>query len=253
LWIAADGAPQLGTVCSDLRAIWPDGSQTAIELNAERRDNGAVLFTPRMGPSTRTQGGVELVLERAAGSRQWLPLRLGRTLTGRVRAVLEGGDAPIEPGTLVLSLGPDLPGARAIRRMASVGASVKLVIASTPDLSGVRTAIGGGPVLLHRGKQPAWGTGPQPRHPRTAVGWNGREICLIVVDGRRADLSIGMTLPELAALCQRLGCEEAINLDGGGSSTLWLDGRVMNVPSDGRERPVANGLVLLQAGPGHAH
>lgn len=49
-----------------------------------------------------------------------------------------------------------------------------------------------------------------------------------------------------AAYLVRLGCREAVNLDGGGSSTLWVLGRVMNSPSDGMERPVANGLVVLQ-------
>jgi exopolysaccharide biosynthesis protein len=54
-----------------------------------------------------------------------------------------------------------------------------------------------------------------------------------------------MHYPELAALLSRLGCTDAINLDGGGSSTLWLDGHIMNSPSDGRERRVANSLVVV--------
>ena len=44
----------------------------------------------------------------------------------------------------------------------------------------------------------------------------------------------------------RLGCTEAMNLDGGGSSTLWADGTVRNSPCDGQERPIANGLVVLR-------
>jgi exopolysaccharide biosynthesis protein len=54
-----------------------------------------------------------------------------------------------------------------------------------------------------------------------------------------------MTFSELGALAQRLGCTDALNLDGGGSSTLWLGGLVMNLPSDGRERPVANALFVV--------
>lgn len=89
-------------------------------------------------------------------------------------------------------------------------------------------------------------SGFQRRHPRSAIGWNDRWLYLVEVDGRQGGLSVGMTFPELAAYLVRLGCREAVNLDGGGSSTLWLLGRVMNSPSDGMERPVANGLVVIQ-------
>ena len=55
-----------------------------------------------------------------------------------------------------------------------------------------------------------------------------------------------MTFPELAAYLVKLGCTEAINLDGGGSATLWVYGNIMNSPSEGRPRPAANALVILR-------
>jgi exopolysaccharide biosynthesis protein len=55
-----------------------------------------------------------------------------------------------------------------------------------------------------------------------------------------------MTFAELAAFMRQIGCTEALNLDGGGSSTFWLDGRVMNSPSDKHERTVANALMILR-------
>ena len=55
-----------------------------------------------------------------------------------------------------------------------------------------------------------------------------------------------MTLDELASYLVKLGCVEALNLDGGGSSTLWFDGSVRNSPCDGYERPIANSLVVVQ-------
>ena len=55
-----------------------------------------------------------------------------------------------------------------------------------------------------------------------------------------------MTLAEVAEFMLELGCSEAMNLDGGGSSTFWLDGEIMNSPSDKRERSIANGLILVQ-------
>jgi hypothetical protein len=88
------------------------------------------------------------------------------------------------------------------------------------------------------------------RHPRTAVGLDkdAKTLTILTVDGRRPGVSIGMTGPELGAEMKRLGCEEAMNLDGGGSSELVLrdpetnELHVLNQPSDGRERAVADVL-----------
>jgi exopolysaccharide biosynthesis protein len=55
-----------------------------------------------------------------------------------------------------------------------------------------------------------------------------------------------MSLPELAAYMLKLGCRQALNLDGGGSSTFWIHGQVMNSPCYGKERPMANALVLVR-------
>jgi exopolysaccharide biosynthesis protein len=55
-----------------------------------------------------------------------------------------------------------------------------------------------------------------------------------------------MTLPELVAYMIKLGCEQAMNLDGGGSSTLWAYGNVMNSPSEGEERASVNSLVVVR-------
>jgi exopolysaccharide biosynthesis protein len=84
------------------------------------------------------------------------------------------------------------------------------------------------------------------RAPRTAVGLAGSRVWFVVVDGRQPDVAIGKSHHELALFMQRLGCTDALNLDGGGSSTLWYEGRVMNRPSDGAPRPVGNALVLVR-------
>jgi Phosphodiester glycosidase len=82
--------------------------------------------------------------------------------------------------------------------------------------------------------------------PRTAVGidQSGKRLTMLVVDGRRSDYSVGVTGPQLAEEMIRLGCWDAIDLDGGGSSTMvMLDPsdqklRVMNNPSDGHDLPI---------------
>lgn len=83
-------------------------------------------------------------------------------------------------------------------------------------------------------------------HPRTAVGLSAdrRRLLLLVADGRRADVP-GPTLPELAALMIEIGACTALNLDGGGSSALWVGKRLVNQPSDLVERPVANHLAVV--------
>jgi exopolysaccharide biosynthesis protein len=92
------------------------------------------------------------------------------------------------------------------------------------------------------------------RHPRTAAGLSGdrRELILVVVDGRQAGWSIGMTLAELGALMIRLGARDAINLDGGGSASFLYrptgGPTVTNRPSDGSWRPVANQLGIVLRG-----
>ncbi len=89
------------------------------------------------------------------------------------------------------------------------------------------------------------------RHPRTAVGLSAdkTKLYMVVVDGR-ATTRIGMTCGELAGLLQELGAHDALNLDGGGSSAMWLGGSVVNSPSDGSERTVANHLAIFARGTG---
>jgi exopolysaccharide biosynthesis protein len=123
---------------------------------------------------------------------------------------------------------------------------VRIVTETVPDLTGVNVAIGGGPALLQDGKPMQWTGFFKLRHPRTAVGWNKEHIFLVEVDGRQSNISIGMTFPELAGYLAKLGCEQAMNLDGGGSATLWAFGMVMNSPSEGEERPAPNALVVLK-------
>ncbi|HCU37304.1 MAG TPA: hypothetical protein DGT21_18285 [Armatimonadetes bacterium] len=90
------------------------------------------------------------------------------------------------------------------------------------------------------------------RHPRTAVGYNAEEIVLLTCDGRQPEWSTGLFLDELAQLMLDLGCTDALNLDGGGSTTMWVDGEVVNHPSDGRERPIGNAVVVRSSGVGAA-
>jgi hypothetical protein len=124
---------------------------------------------------------------------------------------------------------------------------------SLKEPDGATLAIGGFPELLAGGRRVGdLQVSERPdfaaaRHPRTAVALDptGRRLWLVVVDGRQEGWSAGMTLPELTELLERLGVEEALNLDGGGSSVMIVKGRRVSRPSDaGGERAVVNALAL---------
>ncbi|MGY1743467.1 MULTISPECIES: phosphodiester glycosidase family protein [unclassified Blastococcus] len=87
----------------------------------------------------------------------------------------------------------------------------------------------------------------QGDQPRTAVGvLDDNHLVFVVVDGRQSGYSEGVTMTELAAIMTDLGATTAYNLDGGGSSTMYFDGEVVNSPSQGEERGVSD--VLYVAG-----
>lgn len=124
---------------------------------------------------------------------------------------------------------------------------------SLAEPDGGTHAVGGFPELLKGGRRVGdLQVSERPdfaaaRHPRTAVALDpgGDRLWLVVVDGRQEGWSAGMTLPELTALLEALGVEDALNLDGGGSSVMIVRGRRVSRPSDaGGERAVVNALAL---------
>ena len=240
-WLDAAGRPNSTNVVSLLACTFPGGMHRSMGLNEARGSDAVVLYTPRMGRSTRTQAGVELVVE-PTGTNAGLPLRAELEIAVKVRSVRRAGDSQIPSDAWILSLGPTVAAKVPDLRE---GMILQLETRTLPSMAGVQTAIGGGPTLVRGGRAMEW-SGILMRHPRTAIGWNKEFIYLVEVDGRQSKLSVGMTFPELAAYLVKLGCDEAMNLDGGGSATLWVRGNVMNSPSEGKERPGANSLVVLQ-------
>lgn len=125
--------------------------------------------------------------------------------------------------------------------------------AFTPCWTDVQQAIGGGPWLVRNGEVAVDGEAQgfdansfvNKRHPRTAAGVTAQgKLLLVTVDGRYP-WSRGASLPEMAAILKQAGAVNAINLDGGGSTSMFVDGGVVNAPSDGRLRWIPNGLLLF--------
>jgi hypothetical protein len=117
-----------------------------------------------------------------------------------------------------------------------------------------REVVSGHPTLLHGGAPRNNNGDPlcTNRHPRTVLGFDAARttMYLAVIDGRATGRA-GMTCDEMIGLMQGLGAHDAVNLDGGGSSTMWLAGTgVVNYPSDGSQRVVANHLAIHAGGSG---
>lgn len=110
--------------------------------------------------------------------------------------------------------------------------------------------VGGNALLVHNGAIVPHSS--KLRHPRTVVGLDatGIQMTILVVDGRKPGIALGMTYDELATEMVRLGCTEAINLDGGGSSLMAVRDpethkmKILNDPTDGHERAVVNVLGI---------
>jgi hypothetical protein len=243
-YLDAKGNPHITNAATAFKVTWPNGKTMPIGLNQDPDTGQAVLFTRLAGPTTRVSG-TDLILERN-GQAPWLPLRIGQELTAKVRQVNRAGYSKIPPDCLVLSLSP-----KTTNQFPPlvVGMEIKISTATAPDLSGAQVAIGGGPTLVRAGKARTAREFPgyQMRDPRTAFGWNSKYYYFVQADGRQPRYSMGMTLEELANYFVKLGCDYALNLDGGGSCTTWLAGKTVNSPAQrGRERPSANALVLVR-------
>jgi hypothetical protein len=273
-WQDAKGKLHGEPVSSRLTVTWSNAGVNLSGLNEELGTNSMVIFTPRMGAlydltnssnergnfssrgnfsrgggfnvipkggPIRPPGGREWLLEHS-GSGPWLPLRIGHTYQTKAIASFDGF-TNVPDGKIILSLGPD-----ALKRLPEIanGASISISVATEPNLSGIRHGLGTGPMLVREGKPyEVTARMSEQAHPRAAIGWNDKYLYLAVADGRQKGISAGLRLSEMADFMIDLGCEEAIDMDGGQSTTLMLNGVVINQPSSGRH-DVANGIVVLR-------
>ena len=225
----------------------PGGPLALTQLNsAAIPADGIGAFTHLWGTYSRDRA-----VQGAAGVREVI------VAGGRVTAVADGAGAGAIGTDGFVLVGRE-KGADALRALA-VGDAVAIDYrARAGDDSKLRAAIGGNARLLVDGQLSPEAADDVTAHPRTAVGFSadGRKMYLLTVDGRQTD-SRGATMRELALLMKELGAVHALNLDGGGSSTMLAREpgsatvQVENGPSDGGERLVPNGLgIFAPAGSG---
>ena len=218
-------------------------------VNTSVTRGSAAVYNSFLGARTSDDSGVVEVIVRTVRA----AALAGDTAVGVVLGVdsaLAGVDIPA--GDVVIAE-RERQGAHAdFSRSLEPGDSVwwSLRIRNAP--AKVKELVGGFPMLLRNGVAVVDRTTDmipgfsEKRHPRTVVARRSDgTVMLVAVDGRRQD-SVGMSLEELTDFMKALGASDALNLDGGGSTTLVVDGRVVNRPSDKEgERAVSNVLLLL--------
>lgn len=215
--------------------VLPDGKVLSIKgMNRARIANDLVLFNSYYATSTKTNAfGREVKIKN-----------------GRVIAISTAGNMSLEPDSFVLSgHGVNADALASLR----LGDHVTLTQTLGSNLAdAATTVVSGGPLLVENGRVNVRTAEEQiapdiarGRAPRTALGLKqDGTLLLLVVDGR-SSASTGMTLTELAQYFVKLGAVSAVNFDGGGSSEMVINGKIVNIPSDGRERAVSIGLGLF--------
>ncbi len=218
-------------------------------INRFRGDNEIVTYTPCFGEHTCTAAnGSEAVIKLDG------PVKVGVPVAGTVSEVKSGaGDSSITDSTLIIS--GRGTGARFIDENLKSGDKVTLEVTVTGEWTGkwdkIEQAVGGGNWLVRDGKEyinaeDAHFSGSfLGKNPRTMAGLaKDGKLLLVTVDGRQR-ISGGMSLVECARLMLSLGCTQAVNLDGGGSTTMATYYGILNSPSGGIQRSVANGIAVF--------
>ena len=132
-----------------------------------------------------------------------------------------------------------------------VGDKVDLQISTIPEWKNVRHIISGGPYLVKNNEVFVDMTAQKlaaigGKNPRSAIGYTAENnLILVSVDGREGS-SVGMTLMQLGNFMKSIGCVNAINLDGGGSTVMYVKGKVVNNPQVKGGIPLSNAIVLTQ-------
>ncbi len=206
-----------------------------------RATNGLACYTTTWGPTTGTSNqGVEVIVSNVS-----YPIKPGKQVSGVVTAIFTAASSinnAIPAGGLVLSA----QGTAATTLSANISVGDRVYVStsiSKNDFNWCNFALSGNGYLLKAGVPVDPGT---TNDPQTVLAWNATTFFMMTVDGRQT-ASIGMSWNGLATfLLNTVGATDAIALDSGGSTTMWINGEgVVNVPSDGSERAVADAVMLV--------
>jgi flagellar hook assembly protein FlgD len=246
--IGLDASGQLRVDRIAYNGYWKgSGQRRPLQLNAAPAANAVTLYTGAWGSTTPPESGPMLALTFSSFPATAPNTDFSATVSSVQHAA--GGVAIPPGGSVIVARGSQIDPAA---QEAPVGSTVSFRLPLTPAWSGVTDALGGGPVIVRSGKavfraNELFSTDQlAARTPRSAVGQlaDGR-IVLVAVDGRQPGYSVGVSNFELALALQQLGCVTASALDGGSSTALAFEGRLLNRPADpGGERELSEALLV---------
>jgi exopolysaccharide biosynthesis protein len=212
-------------------------------LNRPRADNELIVFTPEFHRTTLSEpNGLEIIVRR------------GRVVD--LRDLKGSSTIPVDGFVISTSGSARDWTLKNLRRGTRVRMDLNLAPVEPDQAASLKQAtsiIGGGPQLIKNGRIEITNAAEKilpsfvsDGHPRTAIAkLKSGQILLVTVDGRQPGESIGMSLTMLADLLIEFGAVEAINLDGGGSTTMVIRNKLVNKPSDATgERPVSDAILL---------
>lgn len=275
IWFDSKDVPSLARhVVNDWygTVTFADGSRYELLVNTERGENELLLYTPQWqlydyymnkmmsaGHTGTNKYGVEVKV-RPVGKNVLYGNNLSLEVVGEPEIGI--GDMAIPEDGYVLSAHGD---ARQYLRSLKPGDVViaNMGIKADSKTADVKELLGGFPIIL-KGNMvrsvPAYPPHLSNPEPRSAVGYSAdkKKLIMLVVDGRNAGGSAGVKQRILAEIMRNVGCADAMNFDGGGSSTMYVDGfGVRNVPSsssldqrpEGQPRTVVNALFAVAVAP----
>lgn len=244
----ADGSAIVGDVGMKTTLTAGDKVINIDRINRVRDVDRITLYTPDFSTDTRTTKQGRHVVLTVDGD-----LSIGGTVSGTVKAVIDGANAEaLRKGEMVLSASS----AAQVELLGTltVGEEISISITAYQVWNDVMYACGGVHALVKNGSVMS-GLGTD-KGPRTAVGMKADgSLVLFAVDGRQSGYSAGMSLTDVAYRMQSLGCTYALELDGGGSTSIGIvnpgktDFSVVNSPSDGSLRKCTNYIFLVNPEP----
>lgn len=251
-----------GEDVTNLVIITSVGAATISHVNRSRGTNDLILYTPQYAERTYTDNtGTEVLVQMTQPTFIYPTTNIFYSI-GTILQVNQGqGSTMIPFDSIVLSAS----GTKTTwLNQCNPGQEVKIQIhlkvnrytgrIPAQDWTRAYSFVGGQYYCVISSQVPIadWSTTASlvtTRHPRTCVAYNSTYVYFVIADGRTSN-SIGMTIPELGYFCRdTLSAEFAVNLDGGGSSALWVNGQIKNYPSGGVERSDANGLMMVNVVP----
>ena len=229
--------------------IFENGSDTSfdiarVQLNAFLKGSGKTVKVDNINQPRMLSTYVLIYTKEWGQSSPYAP-KYGMNLLVEDGKITKASANPIN----IKGDGYVISGPKAILQPLLEKKDVELSVSTNPEWKNVKHIISGGPYLVKNNEVFVDMTAQKlaaigGRNPRSAIGYTSdNNLVLVAVDGREGS-SVGMTLMELANFMKSAGCTNAINLDGGGSTVMYVNGRVVNNPAQQGGIPLSNAIVL---------